>query len=203
MRRVARNNPYSTTDYFTTAVTVEYLESLPREFEIPADIFLVVLGPDDMPSQPPENHVTLSVDFFQVGLCLTTSRASRVPPLGDARISTRTITIRSYMPMNVDRVEKLKERPDPKRKQVAILTRENFAHYNWFRSSSAPSAPADQKIRRRSEGRGEVPTTTTLGHLGGEPMASNDQSKKKSLTDEERAARLLEKPNGLAEGGVK
>lgn len=33
-----------------------------------------------------------------------------------------------------------------------------------------------------------------------EPMASNDQSKKKSLTDEERAARLLEKTQWTSRG---
>lgn len=70
MRCVAGNNPYFTADYFTTVTTAEYLESLPREFEIPADIFLVILGSDDMPSRPPENHVTLSADFFQAGLRL-------------------------------------------------------------------------------------------------------------------------------------
>ena len=67
----ARGRPVYTVDYFTTAVTPEYLESLWEEFQIPGEIELVMLGPNDMPSHPPPNHITLSTEFFQAGLRLS------------------------------------------------------------------------------------------------------------------------------------
>lgn len=42
MRHMTRNNPYFTTNYITTTDTAKYLESLPRELEIPTDFLLVV-----------------------------------------------------------------------------------------------------------------------------------------------------------------
>lgn len=42
--------PVYTVDYFTTTVTPQYLESFREEFQIPSDVALVVLGPNDLPS---------------------------------------------------------------------------------------------------------------------------------------------------------
>ncbi|GMN40086.1 hypothetical protein TIFTF001_009310 [Ficus carica] len=46
----AGGRPVYTMDYFTSAVTPEYLESLWEEFEIPSDVELVVPGPNDLAS---------------------------------------------------------------------------------------------------------------------------------------------------------
>ena len=47
---LAGGHPVYTVDYFTSAVTSQYLESLREEFGIPNDIVLMVPGPTDMPS---------------------------------------------------------------------------------------------------------------------------------------------------------
>ncbi|GMN66112.1 hypothetical protein TIFTF001_035188 [Ficus carica] len=59
-----------TVDYFTSAVTAQYLESLREEFGIPNDVEMIVPGPNDLPSRPPPGYVILSVEFFRVGLRL-------------------------------------------------------------------------------------------------------------------------------------
>lgn len=43
----AGGRPVYTVDYFTSAVTPQYLESLQEEFQIPGDIDMVVLVPND------------------------------------------------------------------------------------------------------------------------------------------------------------
>lgn len=67
----ARGHPVYTEDYFATAVTSEYLESLREEIQIPENVELVVPDPDDLPSRPPPNNVTLSMEFFRASLCLS------------------------------------------------------------------------------------------------------------------------------------
>ena len=60
----AGGRPVYTMDYFTSAITPEYLESLPEEFQIPGNVELVVPGSNNLPSRPPHGHVTLLVEFF-------------------------------------------------------------------------------------------------------------------------------------------
>lgn len=59
-----------TVDYFTTAVTPQYRESLLEEFQILSNIALVMLGSNYLPSRPPPSHVTFSVEYFRAGLHL-------------------------------------------------------------------------------------------------------------------------------------
>ncbi|GMN27297.1 hypothetical protein TIFTF001_001595 [Ficus carica] len=66
-----RGHPVYTVDYFTSAVTPEYLESLREEFQIPNDIDLVVPSLADLPSSPSLGHVTLSAEFFLASLHLS------------------------------------------------------------------------------------------------------------------------------------
>ena len=61
---LAGDRPVYTMDYFTSAITSQYLESLLEEFEIPINVEMIVLGPNDMPSRPPPDYITLSVKFF-------------------------------------------------------------------------------------------------------------------------------------------
>lgn len=69
----ARDRPVYMMDYFTSMVTPEYLESLREEFQILNNIDLVVPCPNDLASRLPSGHITLLVEFFQVGLhCLST-----------------------------------------------------------------------------------------------------------------------------------
>lgn len=53
-----------TVDYFTSAVSPQYLESLREEFWILGDVEMVVPGPNDLPSRSPPGYVTLSAKFF-------------------------------------------------------------------------------------------------------------------------------------------
>lgn len=66
----AVDHPVYMVDYFTSAVTLEYLELLWEEFQIPGDVELVVPGPIDLPSRPPLDHITLLAEFFRAGLRL-------------------------------------------------------------------------------------------------------------------------------------
>lgn len=66
----ARGHPVYTVDYFTTAVTTVYLESLREEFQILGNVDWVVPGPNDLPSRPPPGHVPLSMEFFRASLRL-------------------------------------------------------------------------------------------------------------------------------------
>ena len=66
----AGGRPVYMVDYFTSAITPEYLESLLEEFQIPGNVELVVPGSNNLPSRPPPGHVTLLVEFFRAGLRL-------------------------------------------------------------------------------------------------------------------------------------
>lgn len=66
----AGGRPVYMVDYFTSEVTPQYLESLREEFQILGDIEMVVPGPNVLPSRLPPGYVTLSVEFFRVGLRL-------------------------------------------------------------------------------------------------------------------------------------
>ena len=57
-------------DYFTSAVTLEYLESMWEEFQISADVELIMPGLIDLPSRSPTGHIPLSAEFFRAGRCL-------------------------------------------------------------------------------------------------------------------------------------
>lgn len=67
----AGDRPVYTMDYFTPAVTLQYLEALREELGIPNDVEMMVLGPNDLPSRPLPGYITLSTEFFRVGLCLS------------------------------------------------------------------------------------------------------------------------------------
>lgn len=56
-----------TVDYFTSAVTSQYLESFREEFEIPNDVQMIVSGPNDLPSRPLPGFITLFTEFFRAG----------------------------------------------------------------------------------------------------------------------------------------
>lgn len=62
------DRPEFTVDFFTSAVTPQYLESLWEEFQILNNIEMVVPGPNDLFSRPPPSYVTLSAEFFLAGL---------------------------------------------------------------------------------------------------------------------------------------
>ncbi|GMN58630.1 hypothetical protein TIFTF001_027727 [Ficus carica] len=64
----ACDRPVYTVDYFMSAVTSQYLESLREEFEIPNDVEMLVPGPNNLPSRPPPSYITLSAEFFRAGL---------------------------------------------------------------------------------------------------------------------------------------
>ncbi|GMN56198.1 hypothetical protein TIFTF001_025317 [Ficus carica] len=66
-RQHGRSRPV---DYFTTAVTPQYRESLLEEFQILSNIALVMPGLNYLPSRPPPSHVTFSVEYFRAGLRL-------------------------------------------------------------------------------------------------------------------------------------
>ncbi|GMN52747.1 hypothetical protein TIFTF001_021889 [Ficus carica] len=60
----AGDRPVYTVDYFTSAVTPQYLESLRKEFGIFNDVEMILPGPNDLPSRPPFGYITVSACRF-------------------------------------------------------------------------------------------------------------------------------------------
>ncbi|GMN28123.1 hypothetical protein TIFTF001_044203 [Ficus carica] len=56
--RRADGGPVYNVDYFTSAITPEFLDSLQEEFQSPRNVELVVPGPNNLPSRPPPGHAS-------------------------------------------------------------------------------------------------------------------------------------------------
>lgn len=62
--------PVCILDYFTSMITPQYLELLREAFQILGDVELVVPSPNDLPSRPSLDHVTLSAQYLRADLHL-------------------------------------------------------------------------------------------------------------------------------------
>ncbi|GMN60596.1 hypothetical protein TIFTF001_029687 [Ficus carica] len=70
MAELAGGFPVYSVDFYTSAVTPEYLAALRRDFQILVEVDLRVLGENDLPSRPPPGYISLSAEYFQAGLRL-------------------------------------------------------------------------------------------------------------------------------------
>ncbi|GMN63809.1 hypothetical protein TIFTF001_032905 [Ficus carica] len=59
-----------TVDYFMSAITPRYLAALGEEFGVLLSVELLAPGANDLPSRPPPGYITLSAEYFRVGLRL-------------------------------------------------------------------------------------------------------------------------------------
>lgn len=70
MMELAGGRPVYSADCYTSVVTPRYLAALRMEFQIPAEVDLVVPGKNDLPSRPPSGYITLSAEYLRAGVRL-------------------------------------------------------------------------------------------------------------------------------------